>query len=84
MLMHMMATLDAIRQRGHFEAYEQAQALYMDKKEEEKSAKASLFLLDGASKGLGKSKKTLKKAKEAEGVTKAPGNDMRAFFSSKP
>jgi hypothetical protein len=52
-----------------------------------KSAEASLSLLDRASKGSGKSRKTLKKAKEAEGkakeaegMTKVPDNPMRVTF----
>jgi hypothetical protein len=69
MLMHMTVTLDAIKKRGHFQAYKEAQALYVAKKEGAKQAKAGLSLLDGASKGLGKSTKSLKKAKEAKGVT---------------
>jgi hypothetical protein len=80
MLMHVTATLDAIKKRGHFKAYDEAQVLYMEQKEVVKSTKASLSLLDGASKGLGKSKKTSKKAKEAKGVTKVPDNPMRATF----
>jgi hypothetical protein len=39
------------------------------KKEAAKQAKASLSLFDGAGEGLGKSKKSLKNAKEAKGVT---------------
>jgi hypothetical protein len=58
MLMHLTATLDAIKKRGHFKANEEAQVLYVEQKEVVKSAKASLSLLDGASKGSGKSKKT--------------------------
>jgi hypothetical protein len=79
MLMHVMATLDAIKKRGCFKAYKEAQALYVEKKEVVKSAKASLSLLDGASKGSGKSKKTLTKAKEAKGVTEAPNNPKQLF-----
>ena len=71
MLMHMMATLDAIKKRGHFQEYDTALALYVSKKEAAKQVKAGLSLLDKAGKGLEKSKKSLKKAKEAEGVTKA-------------
>jgi hypothetical protein len=82
MLMHVAATLDAIKKRGHFKAYEEAQVLYVEKKEAVKSAKTSLSLLDGASKGSCKSKKTLKKAKEAKGVTEAPNNDMQATFQA--
>jgi hypothetical protein len=54
-----------------------------------KSAKTSLALLDGASKGLVKLRKNLKKAKEAEakskevdGATKMPKDPMRATFQA--
>jgi hypothetical protein len=33
MLMHVTATLDAIKKCGHFKAYKEAQALYVSKKE---------------------------------------------------
>ncbi len=79
MLMHVTGTLGAIKKRGHFKAYKEAQGLYVEKKEAVKSAKARLSFLDGASKGS-KSKKTLKKAKEAEGVTEAPNDPMQATF----
>jgi hypothetical protein len=78
--MHVTATLDAIKKHGHFKAYKEAQALYVEKKEAVKSAKASLSLLDRASKGLRKPKKTSKKAKEAKGVTEAPDDDMQDTF----
>ncbi len=74
--MHVMATLGAIKKHGHFKAYKEAQVFYVEKKEVAKQAKAGLSLLDGAGKGLEKSKKPLKKAKEAEGVTKTPDNKM--------
>jgi hypothetical protein len=87
MLMHVMATLDVSKKGGHFKAYHEAQAAYVEQKEAVKSAKASPSLLDGASKGSRKSRKTLKKAKEAKrktkeakGVTKVPDNHMRAAF----
>jgi hypothetical protein len=54
----------------------------VEKKEAVKLVKACLSLLDGASKGLGKSKKTSKKAKEAKGMTKAPDNNMQATFQA--
>jgi hypothetical protein len=78
MLMHMMATLDAIKKRGHFQEYNTALVLYMSKKEAAKQAKAVQYLLDKAGKGLEKSKKSLKKAKKAEGVTEAPDLEMQA------
>jgi hypothetical protein len=80
MLMHVMATLDTIKKRGHFKAYKEAQLLYVEKKEVAKIAKASLSLLDGAREGSRKSKKTSKKAKEAKGITEASDNDMQATF----
>ncbi len=49
--MHVVATLDAIKKRGHFKAYKEAKVFYVEKKEVVKSAKASLSLLDKASKG---------------------------------
>jgi hypothetical protein len=33
MLMHVTVTLDAIKKRGHFKAYKEAQVLYVEKKE---------------------------------------------------
>ncbi len=55
MLMHVTATLDAIKKRGHFKAYKEAQLLYMEKKEVAKQAKARLSLLE-AGESLGKTK----------------------------
>jgi hypothetical protein len=43
---HVMATLDAIKKHGHLKASEQAQVLYMEKKEGAKQAKAGLSLLE--------------------------------------
>jgi hypothetical protein len=33
MLMHVMATLDAIKKHAHFKAYDEAQVLYVEQKE---------------------------------------------------
>jgi hypothetical protein len=82
MLMHVTATLDSIKKCGHLKAYKEAQVLYMEKKEAVKSAKASLSLLDGARKSLGKSKKTSKKAKEAKGVNEALDDNVQATFQA--
>jgi hypothetical protein len=49
--MHVMMVLDAIKKRGHFKDYEKAQKAYVEHKQVVKSAKASLALLDGTSKG---------------------------------
>jgi hypothetical protein len=80
MLMHVTATLDIIKQRGHFQAYKDAQALYVAKKEAAKQARADLSLLDRAGKGSRKSKKSSNKAKEAKDVTKALDQEMQATF----
>jgi hypothetical protein len=68
--MHVTVILDAIKIRGHFKDYNEPQAAYMKQKEAVKSAKASLSLLDGASKGLGKLRKNSKKSKEAKTKSK--------------
>jgi hypothetical protein len=62
MLLHVMATLDAIKKHGHFQAYKEAQALYEAKKDAAKQVKAGLSLLDRAGEGSDKSKRSSKKA----------------------
>ncbi len=86
-LMHLTAVLDAIKKRGHFKDYEKAQKAYAEHKQAVKSARAGLALLDGTSKGSGKSRKSSKKAKEAkakakeaEGATKVPKDPIKAAF----
>ena len=80
--MHVGLTLDAIKKRGHFQAYKEAQALYVAKKEAAKQAKAGLSLLDGAGKGSEKSKKSSKKAKEPKSITGASDQEMQANFQA--
>ncbi len=53
-LMHVTAVLNAIKKHGHFKDYKNAQKAYVDHKQVVKSAKASLALLDGTSKGVEK------------------------------
>ena len=86
-LMHVTVVLDAIKKRGNFKDFKEAQAAYIEKKEAVKSAKTSLALLDGASKGSGKSRKKSKKAKEADAKSKeadeaikVPKDPVRAAF----
>ncbi len=88
-LMHVMAVLDAIKKRGHFKDYKEAQKAHVEQKEVVKSAKAGLVLLDRASEGSGKLSKKLKKAKEAKakskeanGATKVPKDPMKAKFQA--
>ncbi len=77
--MHVIAVLDAIKKRGHFKDYKEAQKAYVEQKKAVRSAKAGLALLDGSSKGSGKLRKKSKKtkeakakSKEADGATKMP------------
>jgi hypothetical protein len=77
---HMGSTLDAIKKLGHFQDYEEAQALYVAQREVAKQAKADLALLDGVSKGSELSKKSSKKAKEAKTAAKAFDPEMQATF----
>jgi hypothetical protein len=85
-LMHVTAVLDAIKKRGHFQAYVDTQKAYVEQKEAVKSARAGLALLDGTSKGSGKSKKSKKakeaeeKTKEADGATEVPEDPMKTNF----
>jgi hypothetical protein len=82
MLMHVTGTLDAIKKREHFQDYEASQALYTAKNKFAKQAKAGPALLEGASNGTDKSKKSSKKAKEAEATTKASDQEMHANFQA--
>jgi hypothetical protein len=50
-LMHVMAVLDAIKKRGHFKDYENAQKAYVEQKEAAKSAKAVWPCLTEPAKG---------------------------------
>jgi hypothetical protein len=51
MLMHVMATLNAIKKRGHFKAYDEAQAAYVEQKEAVKLAKLVCLCLTEPAKG---------------------------------
>jgi hypothetical protein len=66
LLMHVWSTLDTIKKHGHSKDHDKGQALYVSQKEATKQAKVALALLDGVRKGAEKSKKSSKKAKEAE------------------
>jgi hypothetical protein len=87
--MHVTAVLDAIKNCGHFKDYKEAQKAYEEQKEEVKSARDGLALLDKASKGSGKSSKKSKKtkegkakSKEADEATKVPKDPMKANFQA--
>jgi hypothetical protein len=72
--------MDTINKCGHFQDYNEAQALYVAQKEAAKQAKADLAFLDGVSEGSEKSKKSSKKAKEAKATAEAADPEMQANF----
>ncbi len=78
-LMHVMAVLDTIKERGHFKDYNKAQKAYDEAKKAVESAKAGLSLLDktGARSKKYCKKKALEKAKEAikEALAKAQDSE---------
>jgi hypothetical protein len=92
--MHVTVVLDAIKK--HFKDYKKTQKANVEQKEVVKSVKAGLALLDGTSKGSGKSRKSSKKtketkakakeakakSKEAKGATKVPKDPMKASFQT--
>jgi hypothetical protein len=63
--MHVMAVLDAMKKRGHFNNYDRAQKAYEEAKKAAESAEAGLALLEGTSAGTTskRKKKALAKAK---------------------
>jgi hypothetical protein len=74
-LMHVMAVLDAMKERGHFNDYNRAQKAYEEATKAAESAEAGLALLEGISAGTTSKhkKKALTKAKEVtkEALVKA-------------
>jgi hypothetical protein len=66
-LMHVMAVLDAMKKRGHFQDYNRAQKASEEAEKAAELAEAGLALLDGTSAGTTskRKKKALVKAKEA-------------------
>jgi hypothetical protein len=95
-LMHVMAVLDAIKKRGHFQDYDKAEKVHEEAKKAAESARAALYLLNGSrtkAKRLGKKKareaveKALAKAldskseaKEAKEAYEVNNNSMKAGF----
>jgi hypothetical protein len=74
-LMHVMAVLDAMKKRGHFNDYDLAQKTYEEATKAAELAEAGLALHEGTSAGMTskRKKKVLAKAKEAakEALVKA-------------
>ncbi len=73
--MHVMAVLDAMKKRGHYNDYNRAQKAYEEATKAAELAEAGLALLKGTSAGMTskRKKKVLAKAKEAtkEALAKA-------------
>jgi hypothetical protein len=81
LLLHVGLALDAIKKQGHFKAYKEAHELYVERCKMAKQAKAALVELDGAtSEGVGTSKKSSKKAKEAAAMADATEPKLQANF----
>jgi hypothetical protein len=66
--MHVGATLDAIKKRGHFKDYKEAQKLYVSQKEAVKQLQAALALLDRVmGKGAEKIQEVFKEGQGSQG-----------------
>ncbi len=81
-LMHVMAALDALKKRGHYNDQDKGQKAYDKAKKADESAEAGLALLDRTSSETKKNckKKALAKAKEAakEALAKVPETKSEA------
>ncbi len=95
-LMHVMAVLDAIKKRGHFQDYDKAEKVHKEARKAVESARAALSLLDGsrmkakrfckkkareaAEKALAKAQDSKSEDKEAKEASKVNNNSMKAGF----
>ncbi len=66
-LMHLMAVLEAIKKRGHFQDYKKAEKVHKEAKKAVESARAAISLLDGT----GTKAKRFCKQKAREAAEKA-------------
>jgi hypothetical protein len=74
--MHVMAVLDAIKKRGHFQDYEKAEKAHEEEKKAVESARAGLSLLDGT--GMKSKQFCKKKAREATEKALAKAQDSES------
>ena len=74
--MHMMAVLDAIKKRGHFQDFKKAEKVHKEAKKAVESARAGLSLLDGT--GAKSRRFCKKKAKEAAEKVLAKAQDSES------
>jgi hypothetical protein len=95
-LMHVMAVLDEIKKRGHFQDCKKAEKVHKEAKKAVESARAALFLLDSTGtkakrfckkkareaveKALAKALDSESEAKEAEDASEVNNNSMNAGF----
>jgi hypothetical protein len=95
-LMHVMAVLDAIKKRGHFQDYKKAEKVHEEAKKAIESARAALSLLDGsgtkakrlykkkareaAEKTIAKNLDSKSEAKEAKEASEVNNNSMKTGF----
>ncbi len=95
-LMHVMAVLDVIKKRGHFQDYKKAEKVHKEAKKAVESARAALSLLNGTGtkakrfckkkaseaveKALAKALNSKSEAKEAKEASEVNNNSMKAGF----
>jgi hypothetical protein len=95
-LMHMMAVLDAIKKRGHFQDYEKSEKVHKEAKKAVESARAALSLpnnfgtktkkvckkkaREAGEKALPKALDSESEAKEAKEVSEVNNDSMKAGF----
>ncbi len=95
-LMHVMAILDAIKKRGHFYNYKNAEKVHEEARKAIESARAGLALLDGTrtkskwfckkkareavEKALAKAQDSKSEAREAKEASEVNDNSMKAGF----
>ncbi len=95
-LIHVMAVLDAIKKRGHFQDYKKAEEVHEEVKKTFESARAGLSLLDStgaksrrfckkkakeaAEKALAKAQDSKSEAREAKEASEVNNDSMKAGF----
>jgi hypothetical protein len=95
-LMHVSVVLDAIKKRGHFQDYEEAEKVHEEAKKAVESSRAGLSLLDGSGtkakkvpkkkareateKALAKALDSKSEAKEAKEASEVNNDSMKAGF----
>jgi hypothetical protein len=82
-LMHMGSALEAIKKRGHFKVYKDANKAYLEEHNLVKLVKTALAELDGTtSNGTGSSRKSSKKPNETTVTASQPDLTLQAEYLS--